>query len=402
MAAQHEARILIVDDRREQARVLRTSLELLNHGYLITDVPSGEEAILELTRFNFDLLISDYRLPGMSGAELVKRAARMNPGIKAIMMKGTNVVHNIQKEIDGLPVLGIFDKPLDVEAFTNKVDEILLGKQDADTGEVVMVKIEPLPTADFDHRAADREVATLLEFLGCEAVALVNRAGRIVAKGGIFSEAMCFPELAVLLASNFTTTFEISTYIGEQPPSGLHYYSNNWHDIFALTVSTDFFLVIVFPGDSQKQIGAVLNFGKKTAERIAQVIYGEGASEVVQQMPASEPDPAPALPQTPVQEAPRISLAEEIRQQRRREEEAARQAELIEEPPPPVFAELLEESSGDTIDLNFDDLDADLGSLDADSLWDEDSLSVHAEGAEALSMEEAMELGFIPDEMEES
>src|SRR5688572_7449991 len=171
MSAQHEARILIVDDRREQTRVLRTSLELLNHGYLITDVPSGEEAILELTRFNFDLVISDYRLPGMSGAELIKRANRMNPGIKAIMLKGANVVHNIQREIDGLPVLGIFDKPLDVEAFTDKVDEILIGKQDEDTGEVVIVKIEPLPTADFDHRAADREVSTLLEALGSEAVA---------------------------------------------------------------------------------------------------------------------------------------------------------------------------------------------------------------------------------------
>lgn len=402
MSAQHEARILIVDDQRAQTRVLRTSLELLNHGYLITDVPSGEEAILELTRFNFDLLISDYRLPGMSGAELVKRATRMNPGIKAIMMKGTNVVHNIQREIDGLPVLSIFDKPLDVEAFTDKVDEILIGKQDEETGEVVMVKIEPLPTADFDHKAADREVATLLEFLGCEAVALVTRTGRIETKGGTFSEAMCFPELAVLLASNFTTTFEISTYIGEQPPSGVHYYSNNWHDIFALTVSTDFFLVMVFPGGSQKQMPMVLNYGKKTAERIGKVIYGEMASEVVQAVPVPEPAPvAPALPVSVAQEAPRISLAEEIRQQRRAEELARREAELIEEPPPPVFAELLEESSGETLDLNFDDLDADLADLDADSLWDDDAMAAQAEGTDAMSMEEAMELGFLPDEMEE-
>ena len=39
-----EFRILIVDDQREVARVLRTSLELLDRGYHIVDVPSAEEA----------------------------------------------------------------------------------------------------------------------------------------------------------------------------------------------------------------------------------------------------------------------------------------------------------------------------------------------------------------------
>src|SRR5438045_3133731 len=112
MSSQHEARILIVDDRREQARVLRTSLELLNHGYLITDVPSGEEAILELTRFNFDLLITDYRLPGMTGVQLIKRAARMNPGIKTIVTT-SQLLPAVERDLAGLDVLGIFEKPLD-------------------------------------------------------------------------------------------------------------------------------------------------------------------------------------------------------------------------------------------------------------------------------------------------
>jgi hypothetical protein len=101
------------------------------------------------------------------------------------------------------------------------------------------------------------------------------------------------------------------------------------------------------------------------------------------------------------QEQPRISLAEEIRQEMRRKAELEEQARLVEEPPPPVFAELLEESDGETLDLDFDDLDADLSDLDADSLWDEDALSGQAAGTDALSMEEAMELGFLPDEMEE-
>jgi hypothetical protein len=217
-----------------------------------------------------------------------------------------------------------------------------------------------------------------------------------VAKDGNFSDAMCFPEIAVLLANNFTTTTEISVYIGEQPPSAMHYYSNEWHDLFALTVSTDFFLVIVFPGGSQKHMGAVMRIGKPAAERLARVIYGEKeAASVVQQI-APEPEPG-----KPTEEPRRMSLREEILLERRQAEEAARLIPMEDEPEVIAFAELLEENSGETIDLDFDALDADLDSLDdMESLWDESALAEQAAGTDSISIEEAMELGLISDDME--
>jgi CheY-like chemotaxis protein len=395
MSPEPEYRILIVDDRRELARVLRTSLELLNHGYLITDVPSGEEAMLEMSRVKFDLIIADYRLPGMSGVELIKRARKRNPEIKEVVITGANLPE-IQKDLDTIGVKDVFQKPLDVEGFTNRVDELLLGQVSV----VPMVRLPSqqdiiLPMESFNTAGTEREVSTLLMGLGCEAVALVNRTGRIVAKDGNFSDAMCFPEIAVLLANNFTTTTEISVYIGEQPPSAMHFYSNEWHDLFALTVSTDFFLVIVFPGGSQKHMGAVMRIGKSAAERLARVIYGEKeAATLVQHM---TPTPEPTRPTA---EPHRMSLAEEIRQERRQAEEAARLIPMEDEPVV-AFAELLEENNGETIDLDFDALDADLESLDdLDNLWDESALAEQAAGTDSISIEEAMELGLISDDME--
>jgi CheY-like chemotaxis protein len=396
MSPEPEYRILIVDDRRELARVLRTSLELLNHGYLITDVPSGEEAMLEMARVKFDLIIADYRLPGMSGVELIKRARKQNSNIKEVVITGAQL-RDIQKDLDSINVTDVFQKPLDVEGFTNRVDELLLGQV---VEQVRMVRLPSqqdviVPMQGFDTAAAEREVSTLLMAMGCEAVALVNRTGRIVSKDGTFSEAMCFPEIAVLLANNFTTTTEISVYIGEQPPSAMHYYSNEWHDLFALTVSTDFFLVIVFPGGSQKQMGAILRIGKPAAERLAKVIYGEEQAASIVQQTTPEPEPS-----RPAEEPRRMSLAEEIRQQKRLEEEAARLIPMEDEVPTNAFAELLEES-GETIDLDFDALDADLDSLgDLDSLWDESSLAEQASGTDSISIEEAMELGLISDDIE--
>ena len=70
MAPRH---ILLVDDQREVRRIMRASLEMLNRGYAIAEVPSGEEALLELARQRYDLLITDQRLPGLSGLELLGR-----------------------------------------------------------------------------------------------------------------------------------------------------------------------------------------------------------------------------------------------------------------------------------------------------------------------------------------
>src|SRR4051812_3257202 len=108
-----DVRILIVDDRREVARVLRTSLELLNQGYLITDVPSGEEAMLELGRIRFDLMVTDYRLPGMTGVELIKRARRRTPDLQVMVITGQSL-NDVQRDLGDLSVVGLFAKPLDV------------------------------------------------------------------------------------------------------------------------------------------------------------------------------------------------------------------------------------------------------------------------------------------------
>ena len=63
------SRILIVDDQREVSRMLRSSLELSGRQVVITSVPSGEEALLELNQGPIDLLVTDLRLPGLSGLE---------------------------------------------------------------------------------------------------------------------------------------------------------------------------------------------------------------------------------------------------------------------------------------------------------------------------------------------
>ncbi len=64
-------RVLIVDDAIDLGRLLQDAVKTAHPEVPILVVPSAEEALLEFSRLTVDLLITDIRLPGMSGLELI-------------------------------------------------------------------------------------------------------------------------------------------------------------------------------------------------------------------------------------------------------------------------------------------------------------------------------------------
>jgi DNA-binding NtrC family response regulator len=75
--------ILIVDDEPAQRQLLSTSLA---KDYAIVAAANGLEATQLLTRRNFDLIITDERMPGMSGIELIKWIRERSPEIPIIVL----------------------------------------------------------------------------------------------------------------------------------------------------------------------------------------------------------------------------------------------------------------------------------------------------------------------------
>jgi len=71
-------RILLVDDDQ---MVLKTITKLLSaYGYVVEPAESGEEALEKVKRADFDLLITDIRMPGINGIETIKRIRELNAG----------------------------------------------------------------------------------------------------------------------------------------------------------------------------------------------------------------------------------------------------------------------------------------------------------------------------------
>src|SRR5881628_1936917 len=77
-------RILIVEDDEIFLRPLQRTLEVA--GYEVLVVPSGEDAIDLLKNDDIDLVLTDKRLPGIDGVEIVRRIKADHSNIAVVVM----------------------------------------------------------------------------------------------------------------------------------------------------------------------------------------------------------------------------------------------------------------------------------------------------------------------------
>jgi DNA-binding NtrC family response regulator len=85
-------RILIVEDDEIFLRPLQRTLEVAGYDVLVT--PSGEEALDALKGDDVDLVLTDKRLPGMDGVELVRRVRADHPDLAVIVMTAYGTIES--------------------------------------------------------------------------------------------------------------------------------------------------------------------------------------------------------------------------------------------------------------------------------------------------------------------
>lgn len=79
-------RILIVDDDEHVAQGIQRALTL--HGYAAETCGSAEAALEKLSEGSWGLVISDLRLPGLDGQELLRLVAAAWPDVRRILITG--------------------------------------------------------------------------------------------------------------------------------------------------------------------------------------------------------------------------------------------------------------------------------------------------------------------------
>jgi len=100
--------VVVVDDERPIMQLCVKVLEL--QGHAVEGFVRGEEAVARLTAAPADLLVVDYKMPGLNGIEVIKRARAVRPELRVMMITGHGAADVVAEATD-VGVNGILFKP---------------------------------------------------------------------------------------------------------------------------------------------------------------------------------------------------------------------------------------------------------------------------------------------------
>lgn len=114
------ARILVVEDDAVVRTSIAESLQALGH--VVTQAADGPDALAQLKREGPDLMITDYLMPGMTGAELMRHARALCPDMPMIIATGYADMRAIEANIgDGI----LLRKPFQLADLESSIEQAL-------------------------------------------------------------------------------------------------------------------------------------------------------------------------------------------------------------------------------------------------------------------------------------
>jgi len=113
-------RVLFVDDERRVLVGIERMLFGLNRDWEVLLAGSGEEALAELERGPVDVVVSDMRMPGMDGAELLKRVRERSPSTLRMLLSGHTETDAAMRALD--VAQQFLSKPCEAQALVETIE----------------------------------------------------------------------------------------------------------------------------------------------------------------------------------------------------------------------------------------------------------------------------------------
>ena len=120
--SQPRTRILIVDDAGPVVVLCVNVLQAL--GYAVKGANRGEAAMEMIRKESFDLMVLDYKMPGMSGFEVVEQARPLQPKMAVVLVTGHGTPE-IVNEANRLGFNAILLKPFTSDELRATVEKVL-------------------------------------------------------------------------------------------------------------------------------------------------------------------------------------------------------------------------------------------------------------------------------------
>jgi DNA-binding NtrC family response regulator len=116
------AKLLVVDDDSDIVQVLK--LGLLKNRFLVNAFTNPEEALqsFKSDAESYCLVLSDVRMPGLSGIQLARKTKEINPAVKVVLMTAFEIRDSeFSKVFPSTQVDGFVQKPIGIRDLTSKI-----------------------------------------------------------------------------------------------------------------------------------------------------------------------------------------------------------------------------------------------------------------------------------------
>jgi len=231
---------LILDDDADFNSLLTDIFEQAD--YIVTSMTNPLEAVDVFSETIYDIVVTDHKMPEMTGSEFMKKVKEMRPEVPVIMVSGYLENDTIRELIrDG--VGGVFLKPLNIFSLLERTAELIEEAK----------KLETAPAGDAGGTALEKEVDAKLGFsfraFPCKTNASTDFAERLHS------------------LRNFRSTLSL---IGEK---GMHYRAI-CEDISRFSEGSSERFIYLSPGSfDEKQTASLIEEAKKkSAERVTCVL----------------------------------------------------------------------------------------------------------------------------------
>jgi CheY-like chemotaxis protein len=360
-------RVIIVDDHHDVRRMLHAWVKTLGPQYEVLAMPSGEEAILDASRQPVDLLIADFRLPGITGLELMAKIKRRYPDLKVILITGMSDP-KIRRQVAEAGADAFFIKPVEMPDFLDAVER-LLGTVETFLPPAPIFEESPQP-----FKGPSEYLADLRQTTQAVAAYLLDDGGEVQASAGHMAEENTESNLILAINAAHHAGLKVSYALGIKIPNNLMFFKGRQYHLCIAPVGAAHTILLVFDAMHQADFPLAVNGPVfQAAEEIL-----ESLSRVSAAAPATPQE----LPETPPEAGFPVEPVETI---------LLPQEEDLQ--PEPV----------DIPDLNelFKKEKTALDTKQVDSFWDaavEQDGTNGAGSASALSYDEARRLGLAPND----
>lgn len=261
----NKQRILIVDDEESILFVLKNSLRKLGEQYQIATATSGFHALEQLRQATFDLVVTDYRMNGINGLQLLASIRDIQPQTRVILITAYGN-ESLRSEAERLHAYRYLTKPLDIGVFRQIVQEAL-------RGDVAVSRPGILILSDQRYQQALDLLTNLQGEVGARCIILTDANGQTIAQVGDVSHLQV-AEIASLLSGGMATLQAAGQVLDQDTNAiNLSYREGQRDNLYAINIGQQLLLILVIEHSAySSRLGSVWYYARQTAVSLRQTL----------------------------------------------------------------------------------------------------------------------------------